>query len=303
MSFHVNQSRRSFLHEGSLAGLCLAGFLKAPALRAESPPARKLCAFIKFLQEMSYSDLASSLAQMGFDGMEGTVRPGGLITPDRVSDKLPELMQVLGDHGLEMTIMASGVNRADDAVAEKTLRLAAKLGIRRYRMDYYRYDLNRPLPPQVANFRAMAKELAALNQELGLQAIYQNHAGARYLGASMWDLVSVLEGIPASDMAIGFDVRHASVEGGLSWPLLWKVAQPHLGALYVKDFLWKEGKVVNVALGQGWVSRDFFESERLNQVNGPISLHVEYLHDAGVRANAQALRQDLKTLREWIQTS
>ena len=47
----------------------------------------------------------------------------------------------------------------------------------------------------------------------------------------MWDLVNLLEGIPQEDISIGFDVRHAKVEAGLSWPVYWEIAVPSRGTL------------------------------------------------------------------------
>ena len=101
--------------------------------------------------------------------------------------------------------------------------------------------------------------------------MYQNHAGARYLGATMWDLVDLLEGIPQEDISIGFDVRHAKVEAGLSWPVYWEIARPHLGGTLRKDFVWDQGKVINVPLGQGWVGEAFFHEGRLKHFQGPIT--------------------------------
>jgi len=255
---------------------------------------------VKFLQDLSYADLARVIRKLGFQGIEGTVRPGGQVLPERVEEDLPKLMEALQGEKLEMTIMASGIHRADDPLSEKTLRLASKLGVKRYRMAYYRYDLDRPVTRQIASFKSMAKELAALNKELGMQAIYQNHSGARYLGSTIWDLRQLLRGIPKEQMAVGFDLRHAKVEGGMSWPVYWNVIQPHVGAVYVKDFVWKENKVLNVPLGEGWVDPRFFDAARLKAFDGPISLHVEYLHGAGAKANAEALEKDLATLRKWL---
>ena len=292
-------NRRQFMRQAALATGAAAGF-QHQLLNAAPPKAHPICAFVKFLQELSHEDLAATIKRLGFNGIEGTIRPGGQITPDRVQEELPKLMAALNKHDLKMTIMASGINRADDPQSVKTLQIASKLGIKRYRMSYYRYDLNKPIRGQVANFRSMARDLADLNKELGIQAIYQNHAGARYLGSTIWDLSFIMRGIPVDQMAVGFDIRHAKVEGGMSWPVYWNMIQPHLGAVYVKDFLWKENKVENVPLGKGWVDNGFFTEERLNAFDGPISLHVEYLNHAGLKANTDALESDLATLKKWL---
>lgn len=35
-------------------------------------------------------------------------------------------------------------------------------------------------------------------------------------------------------------------------------------------------------------------------IEGPISLHVEYLEQEGPQANIEALRRDFKVLRDWL---
>ena len=80
--------RRSFLKLGLLGGLSLPISQRA-SYGAESLPAQEVCAFVKFLQNLSFEDLARTIRKMGFDGIEGTVRPGGLITPAKVDEALP----------------------------------------------------------------------------------------------------------------------------------------------------------------------------------------------------------------------
>lgn len=288
-------NRRQFLTTASAAPW--AASLQG---QAKEPPAFEICAFIKFIQDLSYRNMAQAIAPMGYAGIEATIRKGGLIEPERVAEALPDLVAALAKEKLDVTIMASDVTRADDPLMEKTLRTAASLGIKRYRMGYYRYDLDLPIRPQLENYRPMARELAALNAELGLQAIYQNHAGARYVGASLWDLDLLLDDIDPQWMAVGFDVRHATVEGGTTWPLLWKLIQPRLGAVYVKDFTWREEKLENVPLGEGRVDPEFFSKLAKQRSDVPFAVHVEYLEHRGVMENVAALRQDLVTLKRLL---
>lgn len=267
------------------------------AKQVSTPP---LCGFVKFIQDLSPEAMAEALASMGYNGMEATIRKGGQIEPEAIEDELPGLVEALRKRGLSITIMASNVHRADDPLMEKTLRVAASLGVRRYRMGYYRYDFSKPLRKQIANFKPVAQELAALNKELGMQAIYQNHAGAHYVGGSLWDLDLLLEDIAPQEMAVGFDVRHATVEGGTTWRTLWHLIQPRLGAVYVKDFVWEGRRPRNVALGQGQVDPAFFSDLASKRTDVPFAVHVEYLREAGVDANVKALADDLLTLRRLL---
>ena len=290
-------TRREVL--GGLAATLLAGSVQA------APPTKGLpvCAFVKFVQELGYERLAAEIAAMGFDGIEATVRPKGLVLPERVEDDLPRLVEALAKHDLRITVMASDVNRIDQPHAEKVLRTAAKLGIKRYRMRYYRYTDRGSLSRQLDAFRPVLGDLVALNKQLGLTAVYQNHSGARNVGATFWDLHSLLKDHSVDQVGVAFDIRHATVEAGLSWPTMFRLLRPHLAAVYVKDFVWDGRRPRNVPLGQGRINPEFFAMLRQSGYAGPVSLHVEYLHDGGVDKNLAALRTDLSTLRKLMKVS
>lgn len=270
---------------------------------AHKKPANKICAFEKFLQDLSYDQLAETIAELGFDGIEATVRKNGHVLPERVEDDLPKMVAALEKHGLEITVMASDVNRVDAPLSERVLRTAASLGVKRYRMGNYRYDLKQPVQRQLDELRPIVKDLVAMNREHGVQAVYQNHSGARYVGASIWDIYSLVREYPVKDIGIAFDIRHATVEGGLSWPTYFNLVRPHLGAVFFKDFLWKGRRPENVSLGEGKVDPAFGQMLVGADFVGPISLHIEYLRTEGVAANVAALRKDLATLRQWLAAS
>jgi len=120
------------------------------------------------------------------------------------------------------------------------------------------------------------------------------------VGASLWDLRYLLKDVDPQDVSVAFDIRHASVEGGLAWPIDFNVVRPHLGAVYVKDFVWDGRKPKNVPLGEGRVDPAFFQQLKKSEFAGPISLHVEYLPEAGLEENTAALRNDLSTLKSLL---
>lgn len=298
-------SRREFLASGaaSLATLAVAGKSGRAAEKAAKAANRQpLCVFVKYLQSLSFEELAAEVDKLGFSGIEATVRKNGQILPAEAEERLPQLVAALRERNLEVTIMTTDLSRADDPLTERVLRTAASLGIKRYRMNYYRYDLSQPVIPQLRELKPVVKDLAALNRELGIQGLYQNHAGAAYVGASLWDLERLLEGIPREDLGIAFDIRHATVEGGTTWPVLWNLVQPHLGAVYIKDAWWEGRKIVNGPLGteRGVVDPRFFKLLRESDFSGPISLHVEYLDHGSVPEQLQAIESNLATLKSLL---
>jgi hypothetical protein len=136
------------MHRRQFITTSAAAVASAPLLQAEALVKKRrnpFCVFTKPFQSLSYDDLADLIAELGFDGIEGTIRPGGHITPEQVPDELPKMVEALRKRKLELTIMASGINNADDKLNVQQLRVAAKLGVKRYRMGYYKYDLKRPV--------------------------------------------------------------------------------------------------------------------------------------------------------------
>ena len=300
MTESIALSRRSFL-AASVAAATVPGLSGSGLQAAPTPKSKyKICAFIKFLQTLSYDELAEKIAALGFDGIEATIRDKGYILPEEVEEKLPKLVEALKKCGLDITVMASSINSLKQPHTEKVLRTAAGLGIKRYRLLGYRYDLKKPVVEQLEAIRPVLAELVAFHRQLGLQGVYQNHSGSVCVGAAVWDIYSLVKDYPVSDMGIAFDIRHATVEGGLAWPVHFNLVQPHLGAIYVKDFAWEGRKPENVPLGQGQVDPRFFKLLKRTDYNGPISLHVEYLKKEGIEPNVKALKDDLKTLKELL---
>ncbi len=259
--------------------------------------------FTKPFNSLSFEQLADAVASLGFDGIEAPIRKGGHIEPAEVEVKLPQLVQALAKRDLSVTIMTSDIDDPTDPVSIRVLRTAAGLGIKRYRMNYVKYDLSRPVAEQLNRWRTQFQELAALNRELGITALYQNHASNKNLGAVIWDLQQVLEGIPVEEIGVAYDIRHATVEGGTSWPITFNMIRPHIDTVYVKDFRWDGKEIVNVPLGEGNVDPKFFSMLAASGFSGPISLHEEYFDHRKpelVTQHLTAIKNDVQTLRKWL---
>jgi len=170
-------------------------------------------------------------------------------------------------------------------------------------MSYYKYDLKKPILPQIENFKAQVKDLVAMNKEIGIQALYQNHSGSNYFGAPLWDLYSVLKGFDKKYIASAFDICHAAAESGKCWEIQQNLLKPYTAAVYVKDFTWNKQEYQKKALGEGNVKKKFFDNLKKSGYAGPYSLHVEYFShkDKALTPKiVQAFKKDLKTLKALI---
>ena len=148
------------------------------------------------------------------------------------------------------------------------------------------------------------KDIADACKDLGLQAGFQNHSGRQYVGAPVWDVFSLIGDLDPRHFGFCFDIGHATVEGGLSWPTEARLAEPFYTAVIVKDFYWKKEasggwKDTWCPLGEGMVNRSFFDWLKKSNYSGPICQHHEYpLGDGGQML--VHLQHDLKVLKEWL---
>ncbi|MFT5091622.1 MAG: sugar phosphate isomerase/epimerase [Porticoccaceae bacterium] len=296
--------RRKFLVAagGGLAAASLAS-RSAAATTADSSAKNSICVFTKPFNSLTFDELADRIAELGFDGVEAPIRKGGHIEPEDVPDELPKFVEALQKRNLELTVMTSNINDPNDPLTEKVLKTAADLGVRRYRMQYFKYDFNEPILKQLDEWRPQFKDLAAMNKQFGITAVYQNHAGRNYLGAALWDLRRILDGIAVNEIGVAYDIRHATVEAGMSWPVTFHMIRPHIETVYVKDFVWDVTKPKNVPLGEGRVSADFFQMLKKSDFNGPVSLHEEYLDHRKpelVPTHLAAIKKDFATLKKLL---
>jgi sugar phosphate isomerase/epimerase len=295
-------SRRHFL--GATATTLAFAPVFAPDLLAEEKTEKRrfeFCTFTKPLQHLSYAEMAKTIAAMGFDGIEGAVRPKGHVLPERVGEDLPKLAAALKDSGLKFTVMTTAINEVSaEQHTEKILRAAAAAGVKRYRMGYYKYDLSKPIRAQLDEFRPKLKDLIALSHELGIKPIYQNHSGKDYFGGPIWDLAEVLADHDPAQVGVAFDIGHATVEGAKAWPLNFAVIRPFLDTVYVKEPSWKDNVLGWGPVGEGAVDKGFFKLLKESDFSGPVSVHVEYLgHDdpAKVPTVLAAIEKDFATVK------
>ncbi len=275
---------------------------------AETPKSRNtLCFFTKHLQGLSFDDIASVAAEAGVNGIEAPIRTKGHIEPEKVVDELPKFIEALKQQNLEMTIMTSGISEVSaEQRTEEVLRTAAKLGVKRFRMGFIKYDLKQPIWEQLEAVKPKIKELVALCKEIGIQPLFQNHSGQDYMAAPIWDMYSIMREHPPADFSFCFDILHATVEGGLSWPLEFNLVKDHIGAAYFKDFKWEgRGKMETCPLGEGQVSPEYAQMLLKSGYTGPISLHLEYLKGdpkdpAVLKEFRTAHTRDVKVIREWM---
>jgi sugar phosphate isomerase/epimerase len=241
--------RREFIQMSmgvALAAKSVAGAQFPEARPAEAPPAKtavvnptKVDAYSRHLQWLrSPNDVAQAVIDMGFDGLDITVRPyPGHVDPVRVAQDLPPFVNTIRKHGLLVRAITCPIMDADSPNAEQILATASSLGITHYWWGTFRYDTNRPVMPQLDALKPRVEKLAKLNEKYKMKAMYHTYEGDRTVGAAIWDFLYVLTNFDPAYVSFHYDVGHMVVAGGgNTWALNLRAAGPYIGGLSVKDY-------------------------------------------------------------------
>src|SRR5919112_251541 len=121
-------NRRDFLATMAAAPPVAA----APAERTRP----QLCIFSKHMAQLGYTELGRTAKQMGFDGVDLTVRPKGHVLPERASEDLPRAADAIRSNGLTLAMITTGIPSAADPAARPTLATASKLGVPYWKPGY-----------------------------------------------------------------------------------------------------------------------------------------------------------------------
>lgn len=286
-------------------GIVLPGARHSFAAESKIP----ILIFSKHLQFISdYDRMAATAAEIGFDGLDVTVRPGGHVLPGNAGRDLPRLAQAAKKAGLPITMITTAIQDAAAPGTRAILKTAAGLGIRHYRIGDWKLSADEPIPDQLARVGKQLAALAELSSQYNIVPAYQNHSGEGRVGASIWDLWTMMKDLDPQSIGINFDLGHATVEGGTAWPTDFQLVQSRTRVVTLKDFKWKQDsrgrwRPAWCPLGEGMIDAPrFLKLARAGGFAGPITLHFEYDVD-GDEGMIEAMRRDLATARGWLKTS
>ncbi len=271
--------------------------------------------FSKHLQWLDYEGMSKVAKEIGFDGLDLTVRRKGHVLPENVEKDLPKAVKAMQKHGLKVEMMTTNITNIQEPNTEKILKTASQLGIKSYRMGWLKYKDNQPIVEQIEAFKPQLKELEEMNEFYKIRGDYQNHAGTS-VGAAVWDIWLLIKDLNPKWIGCQYDIRHAMVEGLHSWEVGLRLLQTHIQSLDIKDFIYlkkvDEWDVMNTPIGEGAVDfQKYFQLLHDLKIKAPISIHAEY--DLGGANHGTrkltipaekvivALKQDLIRLKKMMQ--
>jgi sugar phosphate isomerase/epimerase len=320
--------RRAFLQAGVIAGLATKILGDATVARAQAPgptaggqvPAapRKLImdAYSRALHWIRDADaLAEAAIELTCGGFQPTVQSfPGHIDPARVKIELPAFVATMRKHGLRVSQIRGGNQTAVDSAVEELVGTMGQVGATHYWLGTDRYDLKRPILPQLDAIKTKAERFVKLNERHGTTLMYHTRAGANSVGSVVWDLLYVMKDFDPKFIGFHWDTGHMAQHGPM-WETLLRTAGPHVVAISWKDRTWQQTapgpggwQSPMVPMGTGLVDAAAYATAMRDiGFGGPMELQVEYPL-GGAEAGREtitlprdqvlgAMRKDVETIR------
>jgi sugar phosphate isomerase/epimerase len=215
---------------------------------------------------------------------------------------MPRYAEALAQHKLRMLLLATGIQGVDSPHAREILVTGKKLDIRYYRLGFWLHQPGQPEEKLLGEVRARLKELAAMNRELGMCAIFQNHSpwnnkGKGPVGGDLNELYGLVKTFDPREIAVAFDLGHAIIVHKDQWRVQYERLAPHIRVVYVKDV---QRPSRFLPFGQGEFGRSgFFPLLARTNYRAPLSLHMEYEWAPKGQSLVAALKENRRVLGQW----
>jgi L-ribulose-5-phosphate 3-epimerase len=307
-------SRRTLLLGAAMSGAlhALAKDTTTDAVMTEPTGKLKICVFSKHLQWTDIHEASAIAKEIGFDGIDITVRPAGHVLPERVEADLPVAVETAHRAGLEVPMITTEVTSVKTSYIEPILKTANQLGIRHYRWGGLTYPADKGIAERLNELKPQMKALAELNKQYQISGMYHTHSGPGMIGAPIWDLWTMFQGLDPRFIGINYDIGHATVEGGYGgWIASSRLVKDSMRGIALKDFTWGQNKTNTThpdpydkslsienawvphwcATGEGMVNfPGFFAIVKANRFSGPVQLHFEHPGLGGAENGDKILR-------------
>ncbi|WPR70185.1 TIM barrel protein [Flavobacterium sp. NG2] len=236
--------------------------------------------FSKHLQFLDYYKAGEIAAELGFAGLDLTVRPKGHIEPESVTTDLPKAIRDIKRAGSNCSMITTSIESANNPLDTAIIEAAGKEKIKYYRTNWFKYTENGNMQNDLLHYQEEIKKLSELNQKHNIIGCYQNHAG-RTIGASFWEIDTILKTANKDFFGTQYDIRHATVEGGYSWQNGLELLHSQIKTIVLKDTKWVKTNgvwdVQDTPIGEGMVDfKTYFKTLKKLQLKPTVSLHLEY---------------------------
>ncbi|NOZ24406.1 MAG: sugar phosphate isomerase/epimerase [Planctomycetes bacterium] len=242
--------------------------------------------FSKMLQPCESLDkVAEILTDIGFDGVDLTVRDKGHILPEEAKAKLPDAVKVFEKHGLTVPMITTDISDMSRPHAEEVIATAVDCGVTHMKLGYWRYEGFGTLRTSLLDAQKALAGIEPVVRKYGITAGVHIHSG-NDLSADGAIVHEIIRDCDPRCIGAYVDSGHMAIEGGKSgWKMCLDILANRIVMVALKDLaIWKEdGKWKSgvVPMGEGFVQwQDFLNCLKQTPFDGVMTWHSEYHFDS-----------------------
>jgi sugar phosphate isomerase/epimerase len=259
-----------------------------------------VCLYSKQLAKVAYDDLGKLLRDLGFDGCDLSVEPGGHVLPGHAQADLVRAILAVTDVGLEVPMFTTAITSPGDSDLRLILGIGSFMPL--FRPGVWKYDGTSAIEARLAQVQGEIAGLTAVGRAAKMAMGLRNVAGDN-VGAAVWDTNLMIRSMDPQWVGYDFDPGSAAAAGGSDgWWLALRLALPRLKMVTLNDFNWTKDtggawKATPCPLGEGMVDWPrFFATLARAKFTGPLSIEIAYRP----AREAEAIRRDLEFVRKQV---
>ncbi|MBM84078.1 MAG: hypothetical protein CMJ78_26290 [Planctomycetaceae bacterium] len=284
--------RRQFLKSSLAAAL---PFATAPALATDSKKRPDVCVYTEHFQSLPIPEVCGIFKQLGVEGLDLTVRPGGHIPPEKAKAELPKAVQAAKDHGLKIMMLTTAINSADRN-AEEILATCQQEGIDRIKTGYFPIGQFGQLKKRLVEVRKQLDQVVELAAKYKVRPCIHVHSGST-IPSNGFMLYNLIRDIPPERVGAYLDSYHMTITGGAGgWRQAIDLLTPWISLVALKNFQWHPGKRTDINQ-QTWRT----EFCRLEDGIAPIPSFVNIVQRVGYQGFYTLHTEYRKPVKDCIQ--
>lgn len=279
----------------------------AAQVAGQSAPQRippQVIVYSQNLVQIGYPELGDIVHQIGFDGVDLSVFPGGHVEPRIANVDEVRAFEVMEGSGLSVPVITTKATSPADRASLPVIAFAGMSHVPLFRPGTWPYGGTPNILGRIAEVQRDLGGLLSIGRQYGTSAAFHNPVGDN-VGAAIWDIQRIIEPFDANSAGFYFDICNATAQGGAGgWELALRLALPRLKAVAIQDFTWEKQngswQMAKCPLGQGIVDFPKF-FQMLSQANyaGPVTVEIGY----PTKDMPATLAKDLQFTRKQLQTA
>jgi sugar phosphate isomerase/epimerase len=254
------------------------------------------------LAKVEYDNLGKVLRDLGFDGCDLSVEPGGHVLPGQAQADLVRAVEAITDVGLDVPMFTTSITSPADPNIRLILGIGNFMGVPLFRPGVWKYDGTSQIEARLVEVQREIAGLAAVGQASKMAMGLRNVAGDN-VGGAVWDTNLMIRGLDPQWVGYDFDPGSAAAAGGVDgWWVALRLALPRLKMVALNDFNWTKDtggawKATPCPLGEGMVDWSrFFATLAHAKFTGPLSIEMAYRPAKEV----EAIGRDLEFVRKQV---